>query len=216
MGSLRMLLLGLRIHVLLADCSMLQHIQNGQEDGTWSEEESSQAEFILAKVCTCHNLAAASHISLKVVMWLATCRESHHGDSEMQAVQQVNHQQILILKWCLMHCIQGVLQAAKPIAWSKANQYDLSITRNSHIAKSPHHFVLHVKKRVQHSWLYTPAKTCRCISRAVYVQVTELEGRLLGRGVFQRFLDTYMGPTSSARRACCSAEFVTAAASIAK
>lgn len=31
-------------------CSMLQHIQAGQEDGTWSEEDAAQADFILSKV----------------------------------------------------------------------------------------------------------------------------------------------------------------------
>ena len=51
---------------------------------------------------------------------------------------------------------------------------------------------------------------------AVESQVQELEARLLGKGVFHRFLEAYMGPTSQARRACCSAEFVSASASVAK
>ncbi len=48
------------------------------------------------------------------------------------------------------------------------------------------------------------------------LQVQELEARVLGKGVFQRFLETHMGPTSQARRACCSAEFLDAASSITK
>ncbi|KAK9849134.1 hypothetical protein WJX84_004479 [Apatococcus fuscideae] len=50
----------------------------------------------------------------------------------------------------------------------------------------------------------------------ILTKVKELEARLMGRGVFHRFLDAYMSPTSQARRACCSAEFVAASASIAK